>query len=96
MSKLNTQDEMAFEKENYMLLGIAAVCVVIGYLLMVGGGTDDPNVFNYDELFSFRRITLAPMVVLVGIIIGFYAIIKRPKNDEPRIEKSEDRKTEKA
>ncbi|MEX2379597.1 MAG: DUF3098 domain-containing protein [Vicingaceae bacterium] len=48
--------------------------------LMSGGGSDDPNVFNYDELFSFRRITLAPIVVLIGFGLGFYAIIKKPKD----------------
>lgn len=74
------KEEMAFGKENYKLFGLAAVIVIIGYLLMSGGGTDDPNVFNYDELFSFRRITLAPVVVLIGLGLGFYAIIKKPKD----------------
>lgn len=74
------KNQLAFGKENYLLFGLATLVVIIGYLLMVGGGTDDPNIFNGDELFSFRRITLAPIVVLIGFGIGFYAIVKRPKD----------------
>jgi len=96
MSKNKVPDEMPFEKENYILLGIAAITIVLGYLLMVGGATDDPNVFNYDELFSFRRITLAPLVVLIGIIIGFYAIIHRPKSDDLNAENVVAEKNKKA
>jgi hypothetical protein len=84
MSDNKAQNELAFGKENYKLFGIAAVVVIIGYLLMIGGGSDDPNVFNYDELFSFRRITLAPIIVLVGFGIGFYAIVKKPKDQEDK------------
>tara|TARA_B100000965_G_scaffold174313_1_gene145480 strand:- start:714 stop:959 length:246 start_codon:yes stop_codon:yes gene_type:complete len=76
------QDELAFGKENYKLFALSAIVVIIGYILMVGGGSDDPNVFKYDELFSFQRITLAPIVVLIGFGIGFYGILKRPKNEE--------------
>jgi DMSO/TMAO reductase YedYZ molybdopterin-dependent catalytic subunit len=76
------KDELAFGKENYRLFALAAIVVTIGYLLMVGGGSEDPNVFNYDELFSFRRITLAPIIVLLGFGIGFYGILKRPKNEQ--------------
>jgi len=76
----NSKNEMAFGKENYKLFGLAAIIVVIGYLLLSGGGSDDPNVFNYDELFSFRRITLAPLVILAGLGVGFYAILRKPKD----------------
>jgi hypothetical protein len=75
-----SQDELAFGKENYRLFLIAIATVVLGYLLMVGGGSDDPNVFNKEELFSFRRITLAPVMVLIGFGLGVYAITKRPKD----------------
>lgn len=70
-------NQFAFGKENYKLFGIAVLVVVLGYILMVGGGTDDPNQFNYDELFSFRRITLAPLVVLSGFVLAVYAIVKK-------------------
>jgi hypothetical protein len=71
----------ALAKQNYILLAIGFVIIVIGFLLMTGGGTQDPNVFNADELFSFRRITLAPMVVLFGFIFEIYAIMKKPKEE---------------
>ncbi len=77
-NKQNT--ELAFGKENYRLFIAAFIIVIIGYLLMVGGGSDDPAVFNKDELFSFRRITLAPLVVLFGLVLGMYAILKTPKD----------------
>ena len=72
-------DQLAFDKENYMLFGAAFLVVTIGYLLMMGGGSDDPNVFNHDEIFSTRRITIAPLVILIGFVLGFYAILKKPK-----------------
>lgn len=74
------QDELAFGKENYKLFAIATAVVVIGYLLMVGGGSDDPNQFNYEGLFSPVRITLAPILVLSGFGLAIYAIVKRPKD----------------
>jgi uncharacterized BrkB/YihY/UPF0761 family membrane protein len=70
--------EMALEKENYLLLAIAFVIVVIGFLLMMGGAGDNPEIFN-EEVYSFRRITLAPMVVLFGFVFGIYAILKKPR-----------------
>jgi len=50
-------------------------------LLMIGGKSDDPNVFNKDEIFSFRRITLAPLVVLAGFVFEIWAIMKKPKEN---------------
>lgn len=82
----NKQLKFVFEKENYMLLIIAAVVIVIGFFLMSGGGTDDPTKFNEKELFSFRRITLAPIVVVLGYIIGLVAILKKPKTNNTNTE----------
>jgi F0F1-type ATP synthase assembly protein I len=76
----STKNELAFGKDNYKLFIAAVVVVTIGYLLMVGGGSEDPNVFNADELFSPVRITVAPMVVLVGFALGVYAIMKKSKD----------------
>ena len=67
---------------DYRLLIIGFVIIVIGFLLMIGGKSDDPTVFLEDEIFSFRRITLAPMVVLAGFIFEIWAIMKRPKSDK--------------
>ena len=74
------EDQLAFGKENYMLFAAAFAVVIIGYLLMIGGGSTDPNVFNHDEIFSTRRITIAPIIILLGFVLGFYAILKKPKS----------------
>lgn len=71
--------EFAFGKENYRLMLLGLVFIMVGFLLMIGGGSEDPNVFNPD-IFSFRRITLAPMLVLAGYAIEIYAIMKKPKD----------------
>lgn len=65
-------------KENYRLLLIGFGIIVLGFILMIGGGSDDPTVFS-EDIFSFRRITLAPLVVLFGFIFEIYAIMKKPK-----------------
>ena len=70
--------EFALGKENYRLLIIGFVIIIIGFLLMQGGKSTNPNEFN-PEIFSFRRITLAPIVVLAGFIFEIYAIMKKPK-----------------
>lgn len=72
----------ALGKQNYYLLAIGFAVIIIGFLLMIGGGTDDPNVFNAEELFSFRRITLAPIIILAGFIFEIYAIMKKPKEEK--------------
>jgi Protein of unknown function (DUF3098). len=66
----------ALKKENYKLLLIGFLIIIVGFILMAGGKNDDPNVFNY-EIFSFRRITLAPVIVLFGFLFEIYAIMKR-------------------
>ena len=64
--------------ENYKLMLIGFVIIVIGFILMAGGGSDDPNVFN-EDMFNFRRITLAPILVLGGFAFEVYAIMTKPK-----------------
>ncbi|MFP4041540.1 MAG: DUF3098 domain-containing protein [Bacteroidota bacterium] len=71
----------AFEKENYRLLIIAVLIIVIGFVLMAGGNAESPDQFN-PEIFSFRRITLAPIIVLSGFALVIYAILKKPKQRE--------------
>lgn len=71
-----TPTNFAFGRSNYMWLGIGIAVLAVGYLLMSGGGSDDPNVFD-ESIFSFRRITLAPTVVLAGYGVIFYAILKK-------------------
>ena len=69
----------AFGKENYRLLVIGLVVIFVGFLLMIGGGSDDPNVFS-EDIFSFRRMTLAPILILAGYIIEIFAIMKKPRD----------------
>jgi hypothetical protein len=78
MSK-NSSISFSLGKKNYMIIIAGLVVLTLGYILMSGGGSPDPNVFNADELFSHRRITLAPIVILIGYGIVGYGIMVRPK-----------------
>lgn len=69
----------ALGKENFYLLILGFVIIVIGFILMAGGKSDNPNVFNGDRIFSFRRITLAPLIVLFGFLFEIWAIMKKPR-----------------
>ncbi len=69
----------ALGKENYKYLLIGMGIILLGFLLMMGGASEDPNVFIVEEVFSSRRITLAPIVVLGGFIFVIWAIMKKPK-----------------
>jgi len=83
MIKKKEEDQIGFAlpKENYLYLVVGFVIILIGFLLMVGGGSDDPNVFS-EEVFSWRRVTLAPVVVLFGFVFEIWAIMKKPKVTE--------------
>lgn len=70
--------EFLFEKINYKILLISIAVITLGFILMSGGGSENPNVFN-EEVFNFRRIRLAPTTVLIGFGITIYAILKNPK-----------------
>ena len=67
-----------FSKENYMWMGIGAIVITIGMFLMAGGASKDPGVFNKDEVYSITRITIAPILILAGLVIEIYAIFKNP------------------
>ncbi len=72
-----------FNKENYMWMLIGLVVIVIGMLLMSGGASNkDPKVFAGSEVYSARRITIAPILILAGLVIEIYAIFKKPKVKE--------------
>ncbi len=68
--------DFALGEKNYKMLAIGFGVIILGFILMAGGGSDDPNVFNAD-IYGFRRITLAPIVVLAGFIFEVYAIMKK-------------------
>lgn len=79
MNKIPSKKEgFVFKRENYIILLAGILTSVVGYLLMIGGGSEDPTVFS-EELFSTRRITVAPIMVLAGFALVIYAIMKKPK-----------------
>jgi hypothetical protein len=69
-----------FTRDNYMWMIAGIILVGLGIILMSGGKSDDPNVFKNTEVYSFRRITIAPILILLGLGIEVYAIFKKPKN----------------
>ena len=71
--------DFLFDKVNYKTLLIGIAVIAVGFILMSGGGSDDPKVFN-EDIFSFRRIRLAPTVVLIGFGITIYSIFKKSKS----------------
>ncbi len=72
-------EEMVFSWANYKWMLVGVVVLVVGFVLMAGGGSSDPNVFNAEEIFSWRRIGLAPIVVLAGFGVVGYSIFKKDK-----------------
>lgn len=70
------RDAFPFERRNYQFFLLGIALLVVGYLLMSGGGVEDPNEFS-EAIFSVRRITLAPLTVMVGYGVIFYSILKR-------------------
>ena len=70
----STEKQFLFEKKNYQILLLAIGVIALGFFLMIGGGSDDPNVFN-PAIFSFQRIRLAPTLVLIGFGISMYSIL---------------------
>lgn len=74
-------EAMAFDRTNYKLLLVGIFIVILGFILMSGGGSGDPEVFNADKLFSTRRITIAPIVCLVGYVFVIYAIMRKPRTE---------------
>ena len=73
----NEPSVMPFGKINYILVLLVIAVIALGFILMVGGGSKDPDVFN-DKMFDFQRLTLAPILVLLGFVIEIVAIMKRP------------------
>jgi len=75
----NSKQDFLFDKSNYKWMLIGVAFILLGLILMAGGKSPDPHKFNYDEVYSFRRITLAPIMILIGLGIEVYAIIKKDK-----------------
>lgn len=73
--------DFLFDKSNYMWMIGGVVLIFIGFLLMTGGKSPDPHQFNYNEVYSARRITIAPILILLGFAAEVYAIMKKPANN---------------
>lgn len=78
MENRDKNSKLLFYKENYIILIIGLAIIGLGFILMSGGGSEDPNVFN-EEVFSFRRIRLAPTVIFLGFGVCIYSIFKKAK-----------------
>ncbi len=76
--QIQKNQEFLFDGINYKILLIGIAVIALGFILMSGGGSDNPNVFN-EDVFSFRRIRLAPTTVLIGFGITIYSIFKKSK-----------------
>lgn len=84
MKENENKNGFLFEAINYKILLIGLVVIALGFILMSGGGSEDPNVFKENELFSFRRISLAPTVVLIGFGVVIFSIFK---TQSPKLKK---------
>ena len=73
-----SKKQFPFGRRNYKFMFIGIAIIAVGFLLMSGGGSDDPNVFN-DEIYNFRRIRLAPSLVIIGFVVEVYAILTKPE-----------------
>lgn len=73
--------DFAFGKENFILLAIAVVCIVVGFMLMSGGGSEDGVSYN-PEIFSTRRVVVAPILTMIGFILVIFGILKNSKGKE--------------
>ncbi|MFA6676074.1 MAG: DUF3098 domain-containing protein [Bacteroidales bacterium] len=71
-------ENFSINKQNVKILIIGLIIIILGYILMIGGGSDNPNEFNYD-MFNFRRTVLSPIVIIAGFIVEIVGIMKRPK-----------------
>ena len=75
---VKTVEDFPFGKENFVIMLTGLAVIFLGFALMTGGGSDDPKIWN-PEIFSWRRITLAPILVISGFVIQVYAILKKSK-----------------
>lgn len=84
MTKVNNQptnNNGLFGKENYLLMLVGLIVLALGFFLMAGGKSSDPNVFDEKEVYSTTRITIAPILILAGFVIEIVAIMRKPKQN---------------
>ena len=78
VEKIDDQKVMPFGKQNYIIVLIGIALIALGFILMIGGGSNDPDVFN-ETMFNFQRLTLAPILVLAGFVVEIVAIFWKKK-----------------
>jgi len=79
MKKSPSPKKFLFGKSNYVILFLSFIIISSGFIIMAGGGSEDPNYFN-EEIFNFRRIRIAPTLILVGFGVAIYSILTKTKN----------------
>lgn len=79
--KTISNPDLPLGKKNYIFIGIGIAAIILGLIVLSGGGSDDPDVFNY-EMFNFRRLFIAPLLMLGGFVFEIYAIMYRPKTNK--------------
>jgi hypothetical protein len=82
--KKNTVKQMRnplFDRNNYIWMGVGALMIALGFFLMVGGKSADPNQFNDSEIYSTTRITIAPLLIIAGFLVEVFAIMKKPASE---------------
>lgn len=79
MSETKNTAAPLFTRENYKWMIIGAAIIALGFFLMSGGKSSDPNVFDYNEVYSKTRITIAPILIIIGLVVEIYAIFKKSK-----------------
>jgi uncharacterized membrane protein len=77
---MNNKEKFVFGAQNYKLIILGFALSLVGFFLMIGGGSEDPNTFDAEALFSPVRITVAPILVIAGYVVIIYGIMKKSKN----------------
>ncbi|MEN9963605.1 MAG: hypothetical protein RL582_700 [Bacteroidota bacterium] len=84
-TKQNNTSQTLFSKENYLLMIVGLVLLGLGFFLMAGGKSKDPNVFDAKEVYSATRITVAPILIILGFVVEVFAIMRKPKSETPNL-----------
>ena len=81
MKETNKNSKFAFTKNNYIILCVGVLFIIIGLFLMQGGGSDDPTIHNAEEMFGVQRTILSPIFIIGGFIINIFGILHSPKGE---------------
>lgn len=76
-ASVRVKEPLLFERKNYLMMGIGLILIMLGLIFMGGGSMADPNVWEADRIYSFRRITVAPLLIIAGLSVEIYAIFRK-------------------